>query len=104
MPAVKSLIGARLKIEYDDQNESFAPLLPRRGVIMRQLRAEQDVDDWFLIKLDIPFDYQIKNPASSAFTLLHCENILVRSRWKVIKSGKRHQHQFSFCSFEMKNN
>jgi len=78
----KSAIDSRVKIEYADQNESFASLLPRRGTVVRQFQAEQGVDDWFLVKLDIPFDYQIKNPDGLSFTMLHCENLLVRSRWK----------------------
>ena len=75
-------IGTRIKIEYDDQNEKFAFLLPRHGTIIRQLRAEHGVVDWFLIKLEIPFDYQVRGPDSFSFTSLHCENILIRSRWK----------------------
>ena|SRR5215213_4980731 len=88
MPEVKSLIGTRIKIEYDDQNESFSSLLPRRGTIIRQIRAEKGVDDWFLIQLDVPFDYQIKNSNPFSFTLLHCANILIRSRWKGYRIGK----------------
>jgi len=78
----KSIIGSRAKIDYHDQNETLASLLPRRGTVVQQLRAEDGVDDWFLIKLDIPFDYPIKSPDGFSFTYLHCENILVRSRWK----------------------
>ena len=81
-------IGTRIKIEYYDQNDKFAFLLSRHGTIIRQLRAEQGVVDWFLIKLDIPFDYQIKSPDSFSFTSLHCENILIRSRWKGHRIGE----------------
>jgi len=87
MTTDNTMIGQRVKIEYDDQNEKFAFLLPCRGTIIRQLRAEQGVVDWFLIKLDIPFDYQIKSPDSFSFTLLHCDNILIRSRWKGHRIG-----------------
>jgi len=83
----KSIIGSRAKIDYHDQNETLASLLPRRGTVVQQLRAEGGVDDWFLIKLDIPFDYPIKSPDGFSFTYLHCESILVRSRWKGHRIG-----------------
>ena len=86
MNKTKSIIGTQVNIEYFDQNDSFASLLPRRGTIVRQLRSEKGVDDWFLIRIDDPFDYQINNPNS--FSLLHCENILIRSRWKGYKIGE----------------
>jgi hypothetical protein len=77
----KSQIGVRVKIEYFDHNEGFAPLLPRSGVVTRQVRSK-GVDDWFLVKLDEPFDYQIRNSDAFSFLLLRCENILIRSRWQ----------------------
>jgi len=87
MPKRKSIIGSRVKIDYYDQNEKLVSLLPRRGIVTRQLQAEGGVDDWFLIRLDIPFDYPIKSPDGFSFTYLHCEDILVRSRWKKHRIG-----------------
>lgn len=81
MSADKSRIGVRVKIEYFDHNEGFASLLPRSGVIARKIQSK-GVDDWFIIRLDEPFDYQIRNSDLSSLLLLHCENILIRSRWQ----------------------
>jgi hypothetical protein len=87
MTDVNSLIGARLRIEYFDQNELFASVLPRYATIIRQLQAEHNVDDWFLLKLDEPFDYPISRKDSSALEPLHCDQILIRSRWKGFRVG-----------------
>ena len=84
----KSILGTRVRLEYFDQNESFASVLPRQGVIARQLRAAQGVDDWFAVDLDEPFDYQIKFGEPFRFRLLHCECVLVRSRWQGYRIGE----------------
>jgi hypothetical protein len=83
-----SIIGLRVKIEYDDQNEDFASLLPRYGIIVRQINAQHKVNDWFLVKLNAPFDYSIKSQGSFFPTTIHCEDILIRSRWKGYRIGK----------------
>jgi hypothetical protein len=78
MAAAESVIGTRPEVEYGDQNEKFASILPRYGTI-RRLRAEHDVTDRFLGELNEPLDYQVME--LSTFRLLHCQQILVRSRW-----------------------
>ena len=85
---VKSLIGTRVTVEYDDQNENFKPLLPRSGIITRQILAEHDVKDWFLVKLDEPFDFKIGESGALSFDKVHCEKILIRSRWKGHRIGE----------------
>lgn len=62
----------RLRIEYGDQNESFASCLPRDGTVMRQLAIADWGNDWHLVALDKPFVYG---------SVEHKE-ILVRSRWQ----------------------
>jgi hypothetical protein len=81
MVKTNSLINTRVRIEYYDQNERMASILPRRGVIIRQLQAENNVDGWFLVQLDDPFDYQIKIAEPFTFRILNCDRILIRSRW-----------------------
>ena len=83
----KSLVGTRLRIEYFDQNDSFATFLPRLGTIVRQVAGEKKVKDWSLVELDEPFEYQIQNQNSFTSTLLNCEYFLIRSRWKGYKIG-----------------
>ena len=46
----------RLRIEYFDQNESFAPFLPRAGRVVAELSSTDGATDWFLLKLDEPFE------------------------------------------------
>jgi len=53
------MIGKRVVIEYSDENEAFATMLPRRGSIIRRFTSLNGVDDWFEVKLDEPFDYQV---------------------------------------------
>ena len=86
---VKPIIGTRLKVEYFDQNDHFALQLPRYGIITRQLQAEHGVNDWFLLTLDEPFDYQFKSQGSFTLEQLHCEQILIRSRWKDHRVGDK---------------
>ena len=85
MIKTNSLIGTRVRIEYFDHSEHMASILPRQGNIIRQLQAENNVNDWFLVELDEPFEYQIKVAEPFTFRILNCDRILIRSRWK----GKR---------------
>ena len=63
-------VGARLRIEYLDQNEAFAESLPTSGVVRRMLKTS-DSSAWYLLDLDDPVEY-IGNTY---------ERIVVRSRW-----------------------
>jgi len=68
---MESLIGSKITIEYYDQNEGFARILPRSGEIISRHHTE-NVDDWYLVELEDPFDYNGRENA----------RLLVRSRWK----------------------
>lgn len=72
----------RIRINYDDQNEDFAKFLPRDGEIIQQLKDEYGHDDWFLVKLDESFEYQLKIEDALQFRLIKCDKFLIRSRWK----------------------
>lgn len=76
------MINSKVKIDYFDQNESFAQFLPRIGQITRQLVDEYGNTNWFLVKLDKPFEYQLKTGDNFKFELINCNNLLIRSRWK----------------------
>lgn len=60
----------RARLDYFDQNESFAALLPREGTIERFL-SSADGGKWGLFHLDAPADYEGKS----------YEYFLLRSRW-----------------------
>ncbi len=48
--------GLRLRLEYFDQNEKFAEILPREGTVEETVRAK-DGTAWALFGLDRPVDY-----------------------------------------------
>lgn len=77
----------RLRIEYLDQNEAFAPYLPREGVVSRELRDRSGVGPWFLVNLEEPLDYQLKVGEPFQFRLAHVNAFLIRSRWEGSEVG-----------------
>jgi len=64
------LIGNKIRVEYYDHNEPFGNLLPRDGLIEKRYVTE-NVDDWYLLKLDLPFEYGGKSQ----------RYFLIRSKW-----------------------
>ena len=73
----------RVRLEYSDQNESFASCLPRDGTILERI-ATSNAHDWYLIELDQSIDYQIKasEPANySSYRLVETSHLLIQSRW-----------------------
>jgi hypothetical protein len=50
----------RVRVDYADHSEAFARVLPRSGTLVRQCSDVHGHADWFLLKLDEPFDYQLK--------------------------------------------
>jgi hypothetical protein len=61
----------RLLIEYFDQNERFAPLLPRVGTVEKVLQFRDSIGPWFLVALDEPVSWE-------AVTY---QRLLLMSRW-----------------------
>jgi len=70
-------VGTHLRIEYLDQNESFAGSLPRSGVVSRKLRTA-DSTTWYLLDLDDPVEY----------TGSQHQKIAIRSRWEGHEIGE----------------
>ena len=71
----------RFRVEYADQNEAFAPFLPRSGALVRQCVDIHGNRDWCLLKLDEAFDYQLKVGEPFQFRLVRVNHFLIRSRW-----------------------
>jgi len=71
-------VGTRVRIGYFDQNESFAPMLPRDGVLVRRLRSTKGTDNFFLMRLDAPFNYEGQTQ----------EYFVIRSRWQGCEVGE----------------
>jgi hypothetical protein len=47
-----------LRVEYFDQNFSFASCLPRDGKAVRVLKSLENNLDWYLIRLNRPVEYE----------------------------------------------
>jgi hypothetical protein len=80
MKALGETSGLRLRLEYFDQNDAFAEILPRDGAIERTVTAKDDTA-WTLFRLDRPADYEGRT----------YDYFLLRSRWRgqVIGDGTR---------------
>jgi len=74
-------IGSRVRLEYDDQNESFSAYLPVEGVVSRRCAATTGPDDWYLVDLTEPIDYQHQISPHFQFKRLIIPRVLIRSRW-----------------------
>lgn len=66
----------RLRLEYFDQNEDFALLLPRDGSVERFVTSVHD-DSWVLFHLDSRIEYEGQSYS----------HLLLRSRWVGQKIG-----------------
>jgi len=76
------MIGHRVRIEYHDQNDSFAKLLPIEGTVSRRCSTMNGIDDWYLVDLDRPIAYQEQIGAHFQFRLTNAARVLIRSRWQ----------------------
>ncbi|HST12979.1 MAG TPA: hypothetical protein VLL05_21550 [Terriglobales bacterium] len=65
-----------LLLQYFDQNDAFANLLPRAGTIEKTILS-QDGSEWVLFRLEAPFSYE-----GSRY-----EYLLLKSRWHDLKIG-----------------
>jgi hypothetical protein len=80
-------IGSRVRLEYDDQNESFARYLPVEGTISQRCLTTIGPDDWYLVELDEPIDYQHEVGPRFEFQRLIVQRVLIRSRWANMPIG-----------------
>ena len=80
-------IGHRVRLEYDDQNESFARHLPVEGTISHRCTESTGPEDWFLVELDEPIDYQHEVAPRSQSQRLIAPRVLIRSRWTGLPIG-----------------
>jgi hypothetical protein len=80
-------IGSRIRLDYDDQNESFARCLPVEGTISRRCFTAIGPDDWYLVELDQPIDYQRESSSRSESRGLVAPRVLIRSRWANMPIG-----------------
>lgn len=62
----------KLRIEYGDHNEAFAPLLPREGFVESAPQCTDSTLAWHLLRLDDPLVYE-----GTEYS-----HFLVASRWQ----------------------
>ena len=61
-------------------NLPVAHCLPREGTILKRV-ASTNVDNWYLVELDQPIEYQIKVGEPYKYKLVEACHLLIRSRW-----------------------
>lgn len=67
-----NLVGQKIWLEYYDQNTEFERAFTPQYCTIEGLYADTSgVEDWFLVTLDLPFEYK-------GFTYDH---LMIRSRW-----------------------
>jgi len=66
------LIGTKLWLEYADQNIYLEQIFESQFVtILRQFDGGEDRDDWYLVRLDRPFEYEGRS----------YDHLVISSRW-----------------------
>lgn len=83
----EAAIGRRVRLEYEDQNESFARHLPVEGRISRRCTESTGPEDWLLVQLDGPIEYQREVDPGSQSERLTVQRVLIRSRWADMPIG-----------------
>lgn len=76
----------RLHLEYFDQNETFAELLPQNGTVERSILS-QDNNRWILFRLDSQIEYDGRV----------YDHLLLRSRWQGHKIGEPEATSVFIC-------
>jgi len=80
----------RVRIDYSDQNEAFAPLLPVAGELER-LIPSPDKRKWWIVKLDKPLEYQRKIGEPFRYQLVRAEFLVVAADGKATRSVNRNR-------------
>jgi hypothetical protein len=91
-----ALIGSRIHIAYDDQNEAFASYLPVDGTVSRRCTASTGPTDWYLVDLDEAIHYQHATSPPGPFSRLIVSSVLVRSRWNEVPLGAANTEPSAF--------
>jgi hypothetical protein len=83
------LANTRVTIEYADQNESFAPMLPVSGRLLRPLFAANDSRPWWIVVLDRSIEYQLKVGEPYQFRLVQSGELIIGTREQKRAIGDR---------------
>lgn len=77
----------RLRIERGDHDGPVADALPRSGSVEAELQDPEHGTRWTLVRLDEPFELQLKVGEPFRFRLMVVDAFLIRSRWKGCEIG-----------------
>jgi hypothetical protein len=83
------LANVRVTIEYADQNESFAAILPVTGRLLRPLFAANDPAPWWIVALDHTIEYQLKVGDRYQFRLVESGELVIGTREQNRAIGER---------------
>ena len=67
-------------LNEDEGRKLFNEQLPLSGVIEREVTSV-DGNQWSLLLLDRPFDYQVQDQTTKAFKGFEVRRLLIRARW-----------------------
>jgi len=70
----------RIRLEYYDQNDGFAPCLPRTGIVAGRF-ASSGGEEWHLIRLEEPIVYPVPIGKLFGTGRIETSHLLLRSRW-----------------------
>ena len=80
--------GIRVVLTAYEGRKLFEEQLPLSGAIERELTS-LDGNQWSLLLLDRPFDYQVQDTQSKAFRGFEVRKLLICSRWRGQSIGER---------------
>jgi hypothetical protein len=72
--------GMRVKVEYADHTDIFAGCLPASGRLSHALTADNDPRPWWVVKLDVPLEYQLKVGEPHHYRLITARELVIGSR------------------------
>ena len=76
--SLEQIVGTRIWLDYSDQNNKFdKAFTPHACQVVRQFTDDDGQKDWYLIRLDLPFEYEDES----------YDHLMIRSRWVGCKIG-----------------
>jgi hypothetical protein len=83
------MINSKVIIEYFDQNDGFAQFLPRTGRVIKKCSIKGGAPNWYLIRLDEQFEYQLTDHNKLPVHFFKCNYFLIRSRMDNYEIGDK---------------
>jgi hypothetical protein len=84
-------VGTHIRIEPFDHCVLPSEVFPLRGKVVRRLHVIGGADNWFLVELEEPFEYQKKIGEPYRFRLSTHDKVIMRSRWQDHEVGEQEE-------------